>query len=63
MDLHMEALSDAELVDVVDQGLASLNARFTDPDEHDPQMAEEIAAACDAWDVFADNFRQEASHS
>lgn len=65
-NLHMEALSDLELAEVVDQALASLNARLSDPDgdyKLRPELADAIGRACDAWDEVADElpgFREEA---
>jgi hypothetical protein len=61
-DLDIEALSDEEVAEIVDQGLASLNARICDaPTEPDgvnvtyPEgLADDITAACNAWDVVAD---------
>jgi hypothetical protein len=65
-NLHMEALSDAELIEVADQALASLNARFSDPDhvaeQHPNAEADELRGAiehaCEGWDLFADYFRR-----
>jgi phage terminase Nu1 subunit (DNA packaging protein) len=64
-NLHMEALSDREVAEVVDQGLASLNARLEDRDELRLQfpnlcgedideLATALRRACDEWDRFAD---------
>jgi hypothetical protein len=66
-DLHMDQLTEAELVDVIDQALASLNARLTDDDTlaeffpaDDPEAIKaEITRACDAWDPVADHWRTE----
>jgi hypothetical protein len=67
-NLHMEGLDDDELVEVADQALASLNARYENPEESnadDPtaaaEMSEHIKATCDAWDRFADFFREPAA--
>src|SRR4051812_43001195 len=67
-DLHMETLSEAELVEVIDQALASLNARLTDDDTlaelfpaDDPDAIKgEIERACNAWDQVADHWREPA---
>lgn len=50
MTKHLETLSDAEVVEVVDQGLASLAGRLDDPSELDVDAA--LHAALDAWDYF-----------
>lgn len=70
-NLHMEALGAVELIEVIDQALASLNARFADrgevrdsgmfPGEAPATIVGEVTAACDAWDVFADRFRDALS--
>lgn len=65
-DLHMELLGEAELVELVDQALASLNARFTDDDTvaeffpaDDPEVIKaEITRCCNAWDMVADRWRE-----
>jgi hypothetical protein len=65
-DLHMEALGESELVEIIDQALASLNARLTDGDTlaglfpaDDPEViTAEITRACDAWDQVADRWRE-----
>lgn len=72
-DLHMEGLSDQEVAECVDQGLASMNTRFEDremirdtyPDlsgEEIEELATAVRRACDEWDRVADllpNFRED----
>jgi hypothetical protein len=60
-DLHMEGLGTNDVARLVDQGLASLNARLTDSDELSEVpgtvkqgLARAITEACGAWDGFAD---------
>lgn len=53
-NLHMEGLAANEVAELVDQGLASLNARLTDSDATGEELARAITEACDAWDRFAD---------
>lgn len=65
-DLHMEVLSELEVAQVVDQGLASLAARLEDRDTlratfpelaglEIAELATSVRRACDAWDIVADN--------
>lgn len=64
---HLEAMPALEVAELIDQGLASLNARMSDEESllgefpegiPGPSDAEEImqavTAACDAWDALAD---------
>ena len=54
-DLQMGALTDLEVAEAVDQGLASLHARLEDPNEPGPgELREALERACDEWDRFAD---------
>jgi len=51
---HLEALTDEEVAEIIGQGLASLWARVSDPDgDYDPEWAQDLGRACDAWDEFA----------
>lgn len=65
-DLHMGGLDDLEVAAFVDQGLASLIARFEDrefirdvyPDlsaEQIEDLATAVRRTCDEWDRVADN--------
>lgn len=54
---QVEGLTDEELLTLIDQSLASLHVRITDPEgdwTNWPELAEAIDATCDEWDRFAD---------
>lgn len=56
-DLHMGVLDDIQVAAFVDQGLASLHARMVDgaePEDYNPDLANAVEAACNAWDRVAD---------
>ena len=72
-NLHMEALSDAEVLEVAEQALASLNARFAEDDRYTAEVfgatlegmltpaeeaVESITEACDGFDRFAELYRE-----
>lgn len=59
-DLHLEALDDLEVLEVVEQGLASLHARLTD--ENDLASRDQralIESVCDSFDELAAAIRAE----
>lgn len=62
-NLHMGLLTDRELVELVDQGLASLHARAHDTEGELTTLAHEIDLTCDRWDDVANavkGFREPA---
>ncbi|HEV2753203.1 MAG TPA: hypothetical protein VGV36_05130, partial [Solirubrobacteraceae bacterium] len=51
--LAVKALGDRAVVELIGRGLASLRARVSDPrGDYDPEWAQVLGRACDAWDEF-----------
>lgn len=60
-ELHLEGWSDSELVELVDEAMGSLNARFEQPDYGDvseDQPAEAIAVQVERVDALSDTITQ-----
>lgn len=52
--LAVEALGDRAVAELIGRGLASLRARVSDSHgDYDPEWAQVLGRACDAWDEFA----------